>query len=363
MKLVFRAAAAVVVTPALSVGALLAADQLTPAEGNAAGTPVYGDRQASPSRYDLFSPPSPDEAAAVNAACGFSRSLTGGGHLVRLNGDPVDTVLIDAADDGGAGEDGTLRRFYARADAVHAFAYEGELYIQAGHTDRDGFDGRVWLLNDNGEASFSGPLLSRGRIALPCDDAYSAAELFNDVIASGDDLVADPIRAAVRAFEIGDGVPEWELPRVDALVSACTPDAALADLPSDAPFVLTAEYDADARLGEEIVHDMSGESLAGVAEPMVQVVIADLTDTPDYGYIRNLSIPLSWSFLPQGDGAVSPVFRFEAIETREWLIEANGARLHGMGTGAVSDASIPCADPEAGAAALQALREREIAGG
>ena len=198
--------------------------------------------------------------------------------------------------------------------------------------------------------------LERGRVALACEDAQAAVDLINGELARPGHT-ADPVRAGVRAFEIGDGVEDWVYPRVDAFVDACTPEAVLAGLPAGASFVLTAEHDAQARFGESIVHAMSGESLAGSAEPMIYVVLAEIDEATGFAGIRKLHIPLSWSDLPHGEGAVSPVFRYEAIEVRGWTIEPDGARGHGESAGGVESVSIPCADPQAGAEALEAFRD------
>jgi len=367
MSIYVRTALAAVLAPAAALGALWGADQAGFAGGGGAITAapaqaVAPEAQLQPSRYDLFSPPAADNAAAaVNSACGFAPSLTGGGSRIWFAGDPAEGVMIDSARDGAEGEDGALTRYTARADAVHAFAQDGELFVQAGHADRDGLEGRVWLLDAGGEPTFSGPVMARGRVALACQDAQGAANLLNAALASAGGP-ADPVRAAVRAFEIGDGVPEWDHPRVDAFVSACTPDAALADMPAAAPFVLMAQYDADARFGDSIVHEMSGESLGGSPEPMVYVTLANLTNAPNYGYVRTMRIPISWSDLVRGDDAVTLIFRFEAIESRQWLIESNGARAHGMGADALSSVRLACADPEAGAAALEAVRDQAETG-
>ena len=367
MSFVMRTALAAVLAAAAALGALWGAGFVLSGEAvtetAAAQASEAAPGPASPaglSRYDRFSAPAGDDrAAAVNAACGFSPSLTGGGTRIVMAGDPLDQVLIERAEDAGEGEDGAFTRFTARADAVHGFARDGELYIQAGHDDRDGLQGRVWLLDASGEPTFSGPILARGRMALGCDDASTAAAAFNAALAPAGGP-AEPVRAGVRAFQIGDGVAEWDYPSVDGFVAACTPDAALADLPAGAPFVLRAEYDAEARYGEAIVHDMSDESLAGSPEPMAYVTIADLTGAPDTADLRKLSVPLSWSDLVASDGAVGLVYRFSAVEARQWMIEANGARTHSMGAGAFGDIRLPCADPQAGAAALRALRERAL---
>ena len=372
MSVFVRVAVAAVLAPAAAVAALLGADLLPGAGADAAGAgtgaglaaqdeDVAEDRQQAaavgPSRYDRFSPPPADNlAAAANAACGFAPSLSAGGTRIEIAGTPSHSLSILRAEDGEDGADGVFRSFTARTDAVHAFARFGELYLQTGHTDRDGFAGRVWTLDEAGEPTFSGPLLERGRVALACEDAQAAVDLINGELARPGHT-ADPVRAGVRAFEIGDGVEDWVYPRVDAFVDACTPEAVLAGLPAGASFVLTAEHDAQARFGESIVHAMSGESLAGSAEPMIYVVLAEIDEATGFAGIRKLHIPLSWSDLPHGEGAVSPVFRYEAIEVRGWTIEPDGARGHGESAGGVESVSIPCADPQAGAEALEAFRD------
>lgn len=364
MSVFVRAAVAAVLAPAAAVAALLGAGLLPGAD--AAGLAardgdVAGDGEqaaaAEPSRYDRFSPPAADNLAdAANAACGFAPSLSSGGTRIEIAGAPSHSLSILLAQDAGQGADGVLRSFTARADAVHAFARSGELFVQTGHTDRDGFTGRVWTLNEAGEPAYSGPLLERGRVVLACEDPQAAADLINGELARSGH-VADPVRAGVRAFEIGDGVEDWVYPRVDAFVDACTAGATLAGLPAGAPFVLTAQYDAQARFGESIEHAMSGESLAGSAEPMIYVVLAEIDDATGFAEIRKLHIPLSWSDLVYGEGAVSPVFRFAAIEVRGWTIEPDGARGHGQSAGGVESVAVPCADPQAGAEALEAFRD------
>ncbi|MEQ8434133.1 MAG: hypothetical protein RIA71_07815 [Oceanicaulis sp.] len=357
MSLFVRTAVAVVLAPAAAVGALWGADLLLGGEGAGEAAPAP---EVQPSRYDLFSPrPGDDRAAAVNAACGFAPSLTGGGTRIVMWGDPLDQIHIDRARDGAEGADGTFTRFAADPRAVHAFARNGELYVQAGHEDRDGLEGRVWMLDASGEPTFSGPQMPRGRMALTCDDAQGAAEAFNAALAPVGGP-AEPVRAGVRAFQVGGGYDEPPLVSGDAFVSACTPEAVLADLTADAPFVLTADYDAEARYGDGIINDMSGESLEGVAEPMVHVTIADLTAAPDYADLLSYSLPLSWSDLAPGEGAVAVIYRFEAVGAHQFMIAPNGARPHSMGAGVYADVSLPCADPQAGIAALRDLRDRAL---
>ena len=309
------------------------------------------------SRFDRFIAPDGGEnrASAANAACGFANSLIPGGTLIRIAGSPEASVGVYRADQG---DSGALRSFTASATAVHAFADLGSLHIQAGHTDRDGFNSRVFVLDEEGFPTFSDPLLARGSIALECENAQAAADILNaEFVRSGGD--ADPVRAGVRAFEIGDGVPAWEYPRVDAFVSACTPEQTLAELPAAEPFVLNAEYDASARYGEYIMHDMSGESLAGTLEPMVYVTIAEIDEGAGFATLNDYRIPLNWSFLPVDEESVSPVFRFSAIEVTSFSIGPNGARGHSEGGDGVESVRIPCTDPAAGAAALEALSQAQ----
>ncbi len=361
MDLVIRTALAAVLAPVAAVGTLWGADFVLGGAGEVETAPASEAAAepalpAEPSRYDRFRPAQAyDRAAAVNAACGFSPTLTSGGTRIVMAGDPLDRVFIERAEDGGEGQDGTFTRFRARAGAVHAFARNGEFFVQAGHEERDGLEGRVWTLDASGEPTFSGPLAARGRMAMTCEDAPAAAEAFNAALAPAGGP-AEPVRAGVRAFQIGSGFDEPPHASAVAFVSACTPEAVLADLPAGAPFVLTAEYDAEARYGDGVVNVMSGESLEGTLEPMVRVTIADLTAAPDYADLLSYSLPVSWSDLVAGNGAVAVIYRFEAVTARQFMIAPNGARPHSMGAGVYADVSLPCADPEAGAAALRALR-------
>ena len=366
MGLFVRTMLAGALSLAVAIGALLGADfVLASDEGGAlaqsrAPSATAGSGLDAPeelSRFDRFIAPDGGEnrASAANAACGFSNSLNPGGTLLRIAGSPEASVGVYQAD---AGDSGALRSFTASIAAVHAFADMGSLYIQAGHEDRDGLNSRVFVLDEDGFPTFSDPLLVRGGIAVGCDNAQAAADILNAEFArSGSD--ADPMRAGVRAFEIGDGVPAWNYPRVDAFVSACTPEQTLAELPAGEPFVLNAEFDASARYGEYIVHDMSGESLAGTLEPMVYVTIADIDEETGFAALNEYRIPLNWSFLPVDEESVSPIFRFSAIEVTSFSIGPNGARSHSEGGDGIESVRIPCTNPEAGAAALEALSQTQ----
>ena len=380
MSMVLRAVLGAVVSAAAAIGVVSAADWIAadraPAEGAqveqgeretpamAADTPdstldAAGPEPAEPTRFDRFINPegAPNRAAQANAVCGYSRSLSPGGTVIRIIGTPAVNLTLNRAD---AGDGEVLRTFSASADAVHAFATsDGSLIIQAGHSDRDGLNGRVFVLDEDGFPTFSEPLLQRGRIALACDDAAAAAEILNTVFAELGEPV-DPVRAGVRTMQVGDGVDSWEYPVAEGVVEACTSEQTLAELPAGALFLLTAEFDVNARYGELMEHDMSGESLAGVEEPMVYVTLASIDEESGFGNLTRYRVPVSWSFLPVGEDAVSPVFRFSAIEVRSWTISPDGWRSHSIEGDPVESVSIPCDDPDAGAAALEAVRETAL---
>lgn len=314
-----------------------------------------GREPAEPTRFDRFIDPEGEanRAAAANAVCGYSESLSPGGALIRIVGTPPANLLVHQAD---GGDGGVLRTFSTAAGGAHAFSSGGSLIIQAGHTDRDGLNGRVFVLEEDGFPSFSEPLLERGGLALGCDEAAAAAEILNAVLAEAGETV-DPVRAGVRAMEVGDGVESWEYPAAEGAVEACTSDQTLAELPAGEPFLLTAEFDLNARYGELMEHDMSGESLAGVEEPMVYITLASIDQDSGFGALNRYQVPVSWSFLPTGENDVSPVFRFRAIEVRSWTIAPDGSRSHGLEGDPVESVSIPCENPAAGAAALEAVRQ------
>lgn len=365
MIMVVRAVLGAGLACAAALGALIGWDQVSsPSEpGQVAQAAVNSpapDPAAPPpaTRFDRFIAPDGGEnlASAANAACGYSQSLSAGGTLLRVAGEPERGLGVYQAD---AGDGGALRSFTAPAGAAQAFVDDGgSLYIQTGAEARNGFNSRVFVLDEEGFPTFSEPMQARSRIALECADPQGAADQLNSLFAESGGGV-DRVRAGVRAFEVGRA--PWIYPRVEAFTAACTSDQTLADLPADALFVLKTEFHADAVYGDSIENHISGEYLGGTPEPMIYVTLASINDERELADIHQYSIPLFWSFLPLDETTVSPVFRFDAIEARGWVIGPDGERGHSLGGSGVESVRIPCRDPAAGAAALEAVRDNHRA--
>lgn len=354
MNIIARVVIAAGVSVVAATGAILAAEQVMPAATRAqsASQPEAGvPAPAEMSVFDRFVGVGDltDAAGLASQACGYSGSLQPGGALFRL-GEPPETFSVSLA---RPGELPAVFRFSAGADALHAFAREGELYLQTGHRNPIGFEGRVWTLNEAGEPDYSGPVQSRARIAVACDDAGQAASLLNAAFARTG-VHTDPVRAGVRAFTIGDGEMEAWLPRLDDFIAACTPAPVIEELPAGRQFVLDAVYDEEARYGAAMGQHMSGELRAGTAQPMVYVTLAELDAGGGYARLETLRIPFSWHDLVPGEGHLSVVYRPDDLEVIRRIIAADGSRNDGLSSGPARTARMPCADP---AAARTILRE------
>lgn len=355
MNVIAKAAIAAAASIAAATGVMLGAERVMPTAMQAHGAtqPDTGaPAPSTPTPFDQFVGVSDltDAGGPATRACGFSGSLRPGGAVFWFS-EPLDTFSITLA---SPGESPTVFRFSAGADAVHAFSDSGVLYLQTGHRNHLGFNGRVFALNEAGEPTFSGPVLQRARIAVACDDAEQAAMLLNGVFARSG-VQVEPVRAGVRAFTIGDGDMDTWLPRLDDFVQACTPPSVLEDLPAGRPFVLNAEYDEEARFGAGMGHHMSGELRAGSIEPMVYVTLATLHDGDGYARLETLRIPFSWHDLVHDAGRLSVVYRPDNLEIISRIIDADGSRGDGVSSGPMRSASAPCADPQAAAAVLSRL--------
>lgn len=355
MSIVIRAVIAAGVSVVAATGAILAAEQVMPAvmQPQSVSQPQAGvPAPAEMSVFDRFVGVGDltDAAGLASQACGYSGSLQPGGALFWL-GEPPETFSVNLA---RPGELPAVFRFSAGADALHAFASDGELYLQTGHRNPIGFEGRVWTLNEAGEPDFSGPVQTRARIAVACDDAGRAASLLNAAFARSG-VPTDPVRAGVRAFMIGDGDDEARLPRLDDFIAACTPAPVIEELPAGRQFVLDAVYDEEARYGEAMGEHMSGERRAGTARPMVHVTLAAVDAGGGLARLETLRIPFGWHVVLPDDGRVSVVYRADDLEVISHTVEADGSRTLGVSSGPVQSASMPCVNPEAAAAILDQL--------
>jgi len=347
-----RAAIVLGVTLAGSVAVVFGAEALRDAgylpEPGETGVPTAVAPATTP--YDRFIQASglQNRAAAANAACGFGDSLSAGDSGFWFVGDGPGTLGIYRTE---PDEARVLRSFTASGDNLLAYSNEyGELFIQTG----DGsFNSRTFVLDESGEVTFTEPLLERARIALTCDDASAAANALNaEFAASG--AAVDPIRSGLNAFVVGDGYEDWLYPRVEGLVEACAPAGGVLALEDGRTTLIAAEFDMDARFGEAIYHDMSGESLAGSSEPMLYLTLATVHSDTEHGEITYYRAPLSWRDLLAEDGAFALIYRYEAMEQIGFTVNADGARSHSDSVGGVSDASFACADS---ARAVEILRE------
>lgn len=355
MSIVIRAVIAAGVSVVAATGAILAADQVMPAamQPQSVSQPQAGvPAPAEMSVFDRFVGVGDltDAAGLASRACGYSGSLQPGGVLFWL-GEPPETFSVNLA---SPAELPAVFRFSAGADALHAFASEGELYLQTGHRNPIGFEGRVWTLNEAGEPDYSGPVQPRARIAVACDDAGQAASLLNAAFARSG-VSTDPVRAGVRAFTIGDGEVETLLPRLDDFIGACTPAPVIEELPAGRQFVLDAVYDEEARYGAAMGQHMSGELRAGTAMPMVYVTLAAVDAGGGFARLETLRIPFDWHGLVPGEGRLSVVYRPDNLEVISRIIEADGSRSDGLSSGPARSASMPCANPAAAAAILDQL--------
>ena len=347
-----RAAIVLGVTLAGSVAAVFGADALRDAgylaEPGEAGAPAAVAPAATP--FDRFIQASglQNQATAANAACGFGESLSAGESGFWLVGDAPGVLGVYRAE---AGEAHVLRSFTASADNLVAYSEYGELFVQTG----DGaFNSRTFVLDEAGEVIFTEPLLERARIALTCEDAQAAATELNTLFRASGPAV-DPIRSGLNAFVVGDGYEDWVYPRVDGLVEACAPAGGAVPLEDDRTTLIAAEFDMDARFGEAIYHDMSGESLAGSSEPMLYLTLATVHSATEHGEITYYRAPLSWTDILAGDDVVSLIYRYEAMEQIGFAVFADGARSHSESAGGVMDASFPCADPQQAVEILRAV--------
>lgn len=372
MSILIRAALAAGVSTVAATAVVLGADWAIgeasgmapdPAPNEAAMQPPAdppAERPADPTVFDRFigSEGTVNRAADANRACGFSESLAVGGTQFRLGDGEPGSFLLYTADPGGMS---ALRSYSAQADAVHAAAsLEDGLMLQTAHTDLDGFNSRVFVLDETGFPTFSEPLLERARMYVSCDDPQAAATLLNAEFARSGAQV-DPVRSGVRAFKIGDGVESWDNPKLDDVVAACTPQAMLADMAPDQRFLLDVEYDEDARFGDEMVHEMSGESRAGSSEPMVYLTTATVNGANNSAQIERLRVPLSWHGLLADGDRLSVVFRWEAIERVYYSVWEDGSRSHSESAGGVRSVDVPCADAETAVSLLEALRDEGYA--
>ena len=356
-----RAALVLGVTLAGSVAAVFGADALRgagylpePDATASAGAEAEAETaMLSATPYDRFIQASDLEnrAAAANAACGFGESLAAGGSQFQLVGDAPGVLGLYQAQ---PGEGQVLRSFTAPADMLVAYSEYGELYVQTG----DGaFNSRTFVLDDTGEVIFTEPLLERARIVLTCEDAPAAATQLNTLFrASGPAM--DPIRSGLNAFVVGDGYEDWQTPPVEGLVEACTPEGGAAALEDGQTTLLAAEFDAEARFGEAIFHEMSGGSLEGSSEPMLYLTLGTVHRATEHGEITYYRAPLSWRDLVAGEHAFSLFYRYEAMEQIGFAVFADGARSHSESAGGVRDASFPCADPERAVEILRAVSAR-----
>jgi len=364
MSIFFRAALAAGVSAVAATGAVLGAGWATDALSGATPDQTSGSAApqppAEPTVFDRFigSEGTVNRAAAANRACGYSESLAAGGTQFQLGDGEPGSFLLYTSDNG---DQATVRSYSAQADAVHAAAsLEDGLMLQTAHTDLDGFNSRVFVLDETGFPTFSEPLLERARMYVSCDDPQAAATLLNAEFARSGAQV-DPVRSGVRAFKIGDGVESWDNPKLEDVVAACTPQAMLNDMAPDQRFLLDVEYDEDARFGDEMVHEMSGESRAGSSEPMVYLTTATVNGAHNSAQIELLRVPLSWHGLLADGDRLSVVFRWEAIERVYFSVWEDGARSHSESAGGVRSVGVPCADAETAVSLLRALRDEGYA--
>ncbi|MGX6648008.1 hypothetical protein ACWCOP_08695 [Maricaulaceae bacterium MS644] len=368
MSILIRAALAAGLSAVAATAAVLGADWAVGEVSGAAPGPASSEAAPQPPAeppaeltvFDRFigADGTVNRAAAANRACGFSESLGAGGTQFQLGDGEPGAFLLYTADHG---EQPALRSYSAQADAVHAAAsLEDGLMLQTAHTDLDGFNSRVFVLDETGYPTFSEPLLERARMYVSCDDPQAAASLLNAEFARSGAQV-DPVRSGVRAFKIGDGVDSWNNPKLDEVVAACTPQAMLADMAPDQRFLLDVAYDEDARFGEEMVHEMSGESRAGSSESMVYLTTATVNDEARGAQIELLRAPLSWHDLLADGDRLSVVFRWEAIERVYFSVWEDGSRSHSESAGGVRSVDVPCADAETAVSLLEALRDEGYA--
>ena len=360
-----RAAIVLGVTLAGSVAAVFGADALRDAgylpepDATAATEETNAPAALAATPFDRFIQDSglENRAAAANAACGFGESLSAGENGFWFVGDAPGNLGVYRAE---PGEDHVLRSFTASADNLIAYSNEyGELFVQTGG---GAFNSRTFVLDEAGEVIFTEPLLERARIALTCDDATAAANALNaEFVASG--AAVDPIRSGLNAFVVGDGYEDWVYPRVDGLVEACAPAGGVAALEEGQLTLLSAEFDAEARFGDEIYHEMSGESLSGAPEPMVYLTLGRVDSASGYGGISVYSAPLSWRALLADQESFALVYHFEAMELVDFTISGDGSRSHSQSMGGVLDESFPCADPERAVSILEQLADDSRAAG
>jgi hypothetical protein len=335
MNIVARVAIAAGVSVVAATGAILGAEQVMPAamQAHSAVQPEAGARPpAEMTVFDRFVGVNDltDAAGPASRACGFSGSLQPGSAVFWL-GEPPETFSITLA---SPGELPAVFRFSAGVDALHAFASEGELYLQTGHRNPIGFEGRVWTLNEAGEPYYSGPVRPRARITIACDDAEQAASHLNAAFARSG-VPTDPVRASVRAFTIGDGEMETLRPHLDDFIGACTPPSVIEALPAGRQFVLDAVYDEEARYGEAMGQHMSGELRAGSARPMVYVTLAALDAGSGFARLETLRIPFNWHDVIHDGERLSMVYRPDDLEVVSRTIEADGSRSDGISSGPI----------------------------
>lgn len=379
MSVWIRAALAAGVSFAAATGALLGAYQVVgggdqarqngereaqagaaPADPEPAGDAAAGDvegqaQDTAPvealSRYDVFAPPREnDPADPINAVCGLSKSLMGGGQTMRGM-----SILI--ADEASDDEDGTLRNYSISTQGAHAFEEDGDLVVQARYAS-DGFGGRFWYLDAEGSPGLSDPLWPRGRITVSCDDPAAAADLLNARFERTSETRPDPVRSGAWALTFDHKRFRFSDPNIDAFVSACSPDPVLAEIPAGQRVMLSAAFDDDAVFGEEMIRSNSSERIAGNLQPMIFITVAELDEATNTATVERLRVPVDWHpFNPFSSSSETLHVRYqwEAAEVFQWTIAPDGSRSPRMRQGTLARVSIPCADPQAAGDALQAF--------
>ena len=338
----------------------------TPADQNEPELDSRSDAQGQapgdgPSRYDRFiAPLENDPADAANAACGLSKSLTDGGDRLRFSSDQRRSLIILSARGDRNGGDGVLRSYRASTEGMHAFEEGGDLVVQADYAG-GGFTGRLWHLDANGSPALNEPLTTRARITVSCDDPAAAADWLNADFYRFSRTHQDPARSGAWALTFQPEVFARSQPNIDAFVSACTPDPVRAAMPAGQRVMLHAVFDADAVYGEEMIRSNSSERIAGNAQPMIYITVAELDEATSTATVERLRVPVDWHDL-QGfsQDRLTLEYRWQSVEAHQWTIAPDGSRSSLARQGTLAEASIPCADPQAGAAALRAFAQSAL---
>ncbi len=287
-------------------------------------------------------------AVPINEICGFGDRLVPGGVQFQLIGDQPGQFSILRAREG---ELAVVERFTAPADQLHAFSEFTDLHVQ----NIGRFNARNFVLSESGDVTNSFAMFNAVREVVTCENAQAATIALNTLFQTrGSDV--DKVRAGIRDFIVGGAWDARE--RRDDLVAACTSQQDLAELPEGRRILVGARLNRQGAYGEDVVHDMSGESLAGAPTPILNIQIAQVDSGGMSATLESYSVPAAdWSFLPETSNGFGPFFRFNAVEAYSFSVEPDGSRSHSVFGGTSDGVDIPCADVEAGRVRIEALRD------